>query len=387
MEHSLLAYIKGSVLFIVVMACSACSMLTKIDDNANRRFEVSAYWVQDTLASQNNKFRKINRMSPVVYKNSIVIGNAFDGLVAYDLKNKNTKWRIPIELGVEASAARMNNILFTGSNNGKMYAINLDTGDIIWVFDTKSELVSEPLIEDGVLYFISGSQSLYALDASTGRQIWNHNRQDTSSVLTIRGGSKPLIVNTIIYVGFSDGSLVALNVKTGTELWEITLNRNSKFRDIDATPVIDGDYLYINSYDDKIYCISKNKGEIIWSAPYGGASTPLIILDKIFVTSSQGEIAALSKKDGTLIWKKKSRNGVFTDPANYYDLIVVGESQGKLTFLKQDSGKVLGEFEPGRGVFSKPTIFNDSIFFISGEGNIYGVKAAYQSKSFIYYLK
>lgn len=362
-------------------------MLQKINEDNNKAFVVNAFWVQDTLAQKNHQYRKINRMSPIIYKDTVIAGNAYDGLISYGMESKNKNWRLEIPFGVEASGAVIKDRLFVGSNNGTMYSIDLANGQIVWEFDTKSELVGEPLLNEGILYFVSGSQSLYAIDASNGKQVWIHNRQDTASNMTVRGGSKPSISNGLIYAGFSDGTLVAVNARTGTEQWEITLNRNTKFRDIDASPVIDGDYIYINSYDDKIYCVSKEKGEITWSANFGGASTPLIYEDKVFVVSSKGEIAALSKKDGTEIWKYKTKQGVYTEPTLLNNIIVAGESQGKLQFFNSENGKRIGSFEPGRGVFSKPSVYGDSLYFISGEGNVYGITARYENKSRIYYLK
>ena len=243
------------------------------------------------------------------------------------------------------------------------------------------------MLSEGVLYFISGSQALYALDASNGKQLWIHNRQDTTNTITIRGGSKPSISNGVLYVGFSDGALVALNAATGSQQWEITLNRNTKFKDIDASPVVDGDSIYINSYDDKIYCLSKDKGELIWNSPFGGVSTPLIVEDKIYVASSKGDLVSLSKKDGSLIWNIKTKDGIFIEPTLLDSIIVSGESQGKMMFLNKDNGESLGSFEPGRGVFSKPAVFKNSLYFISGEANIYGLKAQFENKSSVYYLK
>ncbi len=380
--------IKPRFLLLILSAVfvSGCSMLSKINEKSNRKFVVNAQWVQDTLVKKNNEFRKINRMSPVIYKNTVVVGNSIDGLVSYDLGTKNVKWRLNIPYGVEASAASIKDRLFVGSNNGRMYSVNLQNGEIVWSFDSKSELVSEPLLNEGVLYFVSGSQTLYALDAATGKQLWIHSRQDTTSSMTIRGGSKPSIANDVLYVGFSDGALVALNAKTGTEQWEITLNRNSKFKDIDASPVIDGDFIYVNSFDDKVYCLSREKGEIVWNAPYGGPTTPLVSGAHVFVTSSKGELVSLSKKDGNLAWSRKTSEGIFSELSLFNDLIVTGETQGKLLFFNKTTGETVGSFEPGRGVFSKPSVFDNLIYFVSGEGNVYGLKAQYEFKSSIYYL-
>ena len=371
----------------VILILSSCTILSKFNSDTNRKFVVNSFWVQDTLAQQNDYFRKVNRMTPIIYKNSIVVGNAYDGLVAFDLTSKNVKWRTPIPLGVEASSAVINDRLFVGSNSGKMYSVNLTNGEIVWTFESKSELVAEPLLNEGILYFVSGSQSLYALDASNGKQLWIHNRQDTTNTITVRGGSKPSISNGIIYAGFSDGALVAINAATGSEQWEITLNRNTKFKDIDASPIIDGDYIYINSYDDKIYCLSKAKGEIIWTSPYGGISTPLLVENNIYVTSSKGDLVALTKKDGRLVWSKTTKRGIYIEPLLLDDMIVSGESQGKLNFFNKKTGENHGSFEPGRGVFSKPVAFNNSLYFISCEGNVYGLNARFENKSSIYYLK
>ena len=384
MVHSLNLQFKKTICAAsIALALTSCTTF----DAGKKDFKVTPLWAQDTLSSPNHKFRKVNRMTPVIYKNSVVIGNSYDGLVSYNLDTKNTNWKAPIDLGVEASGAMVRDTLFIGSNNGKIYSIDLIDGEINWSFDTKSEAVSEPLLDEGVLYFITASQSVYALDAVSGKQQWIYSRQDTSGGMTIRGGSKPAISEGILYVGFSDGAVVAISAKTGTEQWEITLNRNTKFKDIDSSPVIVGDLVYINSYDDKLYCLSKAKGEILWSSPYGGASTPLVVGETLFTTSSKGDFVALQKQDAKLLWQKSTKNGVFIDPLDFGDLVVTGESQGKLLFINKLNGETLGSFEPGRGVFSKPVVHRDKLYFISGEGNIYGIEAKYESKSSIYYLK
>lgn len=376
-----------SILFFTSIFLTSCTLLTRSVPNDNKRFVVNSFWAQDTLARSSNEFRKVNRMTPVVYKNLIILGNAHEGLVSYDLSTKNEVWRLDIPYGVESSGTAINDRLFIGSNSGKMYSVNMGNGEIVWIFDTKSEVVAEPLLHDGVLYFLSGSQSLYALDATNGKQLWVYSRQDTTNIMTIRGGAKPSISDRVLYAGFSDGALVALSSATGTIQWEITLNRNAKFKDIDASPVIDGEYIYLNSYDDMIYCLSKDKGEIIWKSAYGGFSIPIIFEEKVITTSSKGEIVALSKKDGQSLWIKKSKNGIFIDPLLFKSMIVSGESQGGLIFFNKDTGEQMGQFEPGRGVFSKPAIAQNLLYFISGEGIAYGVSAEFESKSSIYYLK
>lgn len=379
-----------SIILIGASILSGCvSSQVQEKDHPLANIELTSFWVQESLSKPNTGFRKVNRMSPILYKDQIVVGNAIEGLVAYQLDTHEVSWRLPIPYGVEANGTMINDRLFIGSNNGRVYSINLTNGQIIWSFDTKSEVVAEPLLHEGVIYFLSGSQAVFALDAVSGKQLWTYNRQDTSSTMTIRGGSKPAISNGMLYVGFSDGSVVSLNAKTGTQQWEITLNRNTRFKDIDSSPLIDGDALYINSYDDQIYCISKNQGEILWKSPHGGSTTPMILGDHLVTSSSKGEILSLSKKDGSLIWKKKTNQGMYIDPTVYKGLIVAAESQGKISILDHLTGELKASFEPGRGVFSKPTVVasKNLIYFMSGEGNVYGLKVRKKKSVSLNYLK
>ncbi len=377
---------KLLTLLMFLVSLVGCS---HVNTAVTPKLVISTNWIQDTLNAKNIGFRKINRMTPVIYKDLVIFGNAIDGLVAFNNSSGAEVWRIAVPHGVESGSAVIRDRLFVGSNNGKVYGIDLKLAEIIWTFDTRSEVVAEPILDNGIIYFLSGSQSVFALDASTGKQLWTYNRQDTSNLMTIRGGSKPAISGGNLYVGFSDGSLVSFNAKTGTQQWEIALNKNTRFKDIDASPVVDGDFLYINSYDDKMYCVSKSKGEIIWFSKNGGVSTPVISGDRIFFSTSKGELIALAKKDGQEFWKYKTENGIFTDPIIYNGLITSGESQGSLVFIDMLSGVKKGSFEPGRGVFSKPSANLDqgSIYFISGEGNAYSLRAGTSTKASINYLK
>lgn len=368
----------------LILACitsglffSSCASDAKKDSAPENHVTLSARWIRDSLAKQNDGFRKINRMTPIVYKEKVIMGNALDGVVAYNQESGQELWRIAIPYGVEASGTAIRDRLFVGSNNGKMYSIDLSLGTVLWTFDTKSEAVAEPLLFDGTLYFISGSQSIFALDAATGKQLWTYNRQDTANLMTIRGGSKPAISNGILYVGFSDGSLVSFNAKTGSQQWEISLNKNTRFKDIDSSPIIDGEFIYISSYDDKLYCVSKNKGEIVWSIKGGGVSTPVISGDRIIFGSSKSEMVSVYKKDGKEFWRFKSDKGIMTDPVLFKGFVVAGESQGSLILLDLLTGVKKASFDPGRGVFSRPSVQADqnNIYFISGEGNAYSLKA------------
>ncbi|MFS4459952.1 PQQ-binding-like beta-propeller repeat protein [Bdellovibrio sp. HCB2-146] len=348
------------------------------EKNNKREFQVKTAWVRRTTEKDNLGFRKINRMTPVIAGDLLIQGNAMDGVTAYERESGRLKWRLPIVNGVEPSATLIKDRLFFGASDGNFYSIAASTGEVQWAFQTKAENLSEPLLYEGVIYFLAGNNVFYALDAATGRQLWLYSRQDTSQ-FSIRGGGAPALRNGNLFVGFSDGSLVSLNAKTGNVVWEAQLNRNKRFRDIDSTPVLDGDLIYIAGYDDKLYCVSADKGEILWRVDGGGYSAVTVIGDKLFYPTTNGEIWALSKANGDKIWTHKLNEGIGTAIKSLKGVLVFGESQGSMFFLDQNTGKLLGSMEPGRGILAAPLVDekNDRVYFISGEANLWALDAGW----------
>lgn len=344
--------------------------------------------VLDTLAPDRNDFyRKVNLFTPIIYKDNIISGNAIDGLISVSKNTKIINWKLPLKFGVESSGLLSDGILYFGALDGLIYSINPESGQIIWKYDTKAEITSQPLVYNGILYSLNGANSLFSLDAKTGRQLWVYNRQETTTKMTVRGGSRPTYYNGVVYSGFSDGSLVAINAQTGTQQWEVTLNKNARFKDIDATPVLDEENIYISSYDDKLYCLSKTNGSIVWKYAAGGATAPVISGQLIFISGSNGSVVSLNKKTGELVWKKSDIKGIASEPIISKGLLIFGESQGSLKALDFLTGQEKASFDPGRGIMSKPSTDGDhSIYFISGEANLYQVDIVPVTRGMIPYL-
>lgn len=380
---------KLLILGFLLISLAGCATFNRTLDqwsasNSNKReYEVKTAWVRQTTEKDNLGFRKINRMTPIFAGDLVIQGNGLDGIAAYEKESGQLKWRLPLENGVEPSAAVIKDRLFVGASDGNFYSISASTGHVQWSFPTRSENLSKPLLEEGIVYFLAGNNVFYALDAATGRQLWLYSRQDTSQ-FSIRGGSQAAIKDGILYVGFSDGSLVAINAQNGSAIWEVQLNKNKRFRDVDATPVIDGNQLYIAGYDDKLYCVSSEKGEILWRVEGGGYSAVTLLGDKIIYPTSTGEVWALNKSNGDKVWTYKLNEGIATQVVPFKGTLVFGESQGKLRFIDPSTGRTIGAMEPGRGILSTPQVDEkkNRVYFVSGEANLFAIDAGWVKTPF-----
>jgi outer membrane protein assembly factor BamB len=119
---------------------------------------------------------------------------------------------------------------------------------MVWNFTTDGEIASSPAVAEGVLYVGSGDDSIYALNAATGALIWHFKTNGDVA-------SSPAIADNILYVGSYDGNLYALNATTGSYLWSYTTSDM-----VVSSPAVANGIVYVGSYDHVIYAFGSLRG-------------------------------------------------------------------------------------------------------------------------------
>jgi eukaryotic-like serine/threonine-protein kinase len=84
-------------------------------------------------------------------------------------------------------------VVYIGSVDGNVYALNARTGATLWKYSTTREVDSSPAVAGGVVYVDSYDGSFYALDAHTGALLWNRSGG--------YGGNSAIVANGMLYVG------------------------------------------------------------------------------------------------------------------------------------------------------------------------------------------
>jgi outer membrane protein assembly factor BamB len=116
-------------------------------------------------------------------------------------------------------------------------------GQLLWNYTTGGLVASSPAVANGVVYVGSEDNNVYALNATTGAQLWNYTT----------GGqvwSSPAVANGAVYVGSDDNNTYALNATTGAKLWNYTTG-NSVF----SSPAVANGTVYVGSVDGNVYAI------------------------------------------------------------------------------------------------------------------------------------
>ena len=119
-----------------------------------------------------------------------------------------------------------------------------------WIFQTADyaeNLQSTPIVVDGIMYVITPRAHVFALDAATGKQLWQYTY---SAARTAVPGSEGNFVQNRglavgdgrVFFGTVDNNLVALDEKTGREVWKVAVDDPRQCGcNIGAAPLIAGD--------------------------------------------------------------------------------------------------------------------------------------------------
>ncbi|MFN0169251.1 MAG: PQQ-dependent dehydrogenase, methanol/ethanol family [Bryobacteraceae bacterium] len=110
---------------------------------------------------------------------------------------------------------------YHGRRHSPLREINRETVHRLvpkWIYPIReaNRLESVPIVVDGVMY-VSHPNEVYALDARTGRLIWDYHRTPALNKGPNRGVA---VYGNKVYMGTPDAYLVALDARTGNVVWE-----------------------------------------------------------------------------------------------------------------------------------------------------------------------
>lgn len=147
---------------------------------------------------------------------------------------------------------------------------NVSRLGLAWYYDLDTSRGQEatPIVVDGVMYFTSAWSKVFAQNAATGKLLWSYDPKvpgnwavNACCDVVNRGVA---VWNGKIFVGTLDGRLIALDAGTGRRVWEtLTIDRNFRYTITGAPRVANGKVIigngggefgvrgYVSAYDSE----------------------------------------------------------------------------------------------------------------------------------------
>jgi outer membrane protein assembly factor BamB/exopolysaccharide biosynthesis protein/Icc-related predicted phosphoesterase len=234
--------------------------------------------------------------------------------------NVKVKWQIETGGIITNTAAVENNKVIAGNENGEVYCLNAETGEIIWKYQTRNSVYSTPAIENGKVIFGSCDSSIYCLNIATGQKQW-----EIKTNHTVMG--TPVIENKTAYIGGSDGVFRAINTSNGKIIWTYSGIKGY----VESKPLIYDNKIIFGAWDTNLYALNKSDGTLAWKWNNGqsrlhfspAACIPVANDGKIFIVAPDRFMTALDAKTGEIVWRTNKHRvretiGISEDKSRIY---------------------------------------------------------------------
>lgn len=240
--------------------------------------------------------------SPVVSGGLVYIAGYNGKIYAYNSSNINqVRWVYPREGnlkpfigGLVADQGR----LYVGCADGKVYALDAATGDKLWEFDTGDKIWATPAyygntiyngslnqtIKNDMLFIGSFDNKLYALNPADGSKKWEFAAE--GAII-----ATPLMFDSTVYIGSLDRNLYALRAADGSVKWKFTA-KNWFW----AEPAVWNGNIYAGCLDGYVYVLKADTGEKVAALNLKSpiASNPVVVDNSVIFATRKGVIYSVN---------------------------------------------------------------------------------------------
>jgi outer membrane protein assembly factor BamB len=256
-------------------------------------------------------------------------------------------WSVGIGKGLDKAGRQLrpaysSGSLYAADYKGLLVAIDADSGRKLWEIKTNLPFTGGPGISDNLLLMGTENGEVFAFDASTGTQLWSANV--TSEIL-----AAPSVADGTVIVRCIDGRIFGLDADTGQREWVydhsvplLTLRGN-------APPLLRAGVAFIGYDGGQVVAIRTDDGSLMWEQTLVTTKgrTELerlsdidgqlvFIASDLLVASYKNRLASLAADSGRLLWFKdiSSASGVAVDRIN----LAISDKDGNLWMLDRRNG-------------------------------------------------
>ncbi len=322
------------------------------------QFEPEIVFDNDNIILFDNKgsILKFNKLSKLVWK-------------------KNYYSKTEKKLNPILFLARNNKILIVADNISKYYAVNIDTGELLWSKNNTSPFNSQVKIYKDKFFAIDFENVLKCYSLINGKEIWSM-KTDQSFIKSQKKLSL-IIINDVVYFNNSLGDISAVNIDNGSLFWQTPTIGSLLYDEqifLKTSDLIgDNDAVLFSNNKNEFISLDIRTGTINWKQKINSSLRPTLIDDLIFSISLEGFLFILDKKSGNIIRvtdifknfnaKKRSKIkpvGFIVGSNNIY----LTTNNGKLLIIDILTGIPSSILKIDRGKISRPFVLNQNLYIM-----------------------
>jgi len=289
-------------------------------------------------------------------------------------------WEYETDGLINASPAVVDGVVYVGSNDSNMRALDARGGGELWSFEAGDRILSSPWVTDELVVFGSDDSNLYGVgrggeDAEGGGEAWRYSARGP-----IRAGAKAATVDGRDIVAFGEAryrsetdmtkGITATDLR-GNEVWWFETRG-----ELGAAPALAEGNAYAVRPDGFLYSVDAATAEQDWvHRPDGDlrAAPSVSVRDgRVFYGDTEGNVRALRTGGDETVWSYDAGSSVRSSPSFSEDAVYFGDESGTLHAVSMD-GEGLWTFDTGDSIRTSPAVGDGYVAFGSRDNSVYAL--------------
>lgn len=186
-------------------------------------------------------------------------------------------------------------VAFAGFAGGKLIAIKLSDGSLLWEnsvsvprgnteLERISDITSNPLVNDAQVCAIAFQGNLACFESSQGSPLWNREISSDKGLFILRKQ---------IYLSDARGAVLALDKDSGSTIWK---NEQLILRETSAPYGLDG-FVVVGDYEGYLHALNRDDGRFMARIKLDGSAlsaAPVQMDDGMLVQTRKGSVYSLT---------------------------------------------------------------------------------------------
>ena len=269
-----------------------------------------------------------------------------------------------------------NKILIIADNIAKLYAVDINTGELLWTNKNNAPFNSQVKVYKDKIYVIDFENTLRAYSINDGKEIWNRKTQN--SLIRSQKKLSLIILDEKIYFNNSLGDISAIDINNGNLIWQTptqsSLTYDTGFFLKTSDIVADENVLFFSNNQNQFFSLDIQTGNLNWKQEINSSLRPIIINNFLFTVSLEGYLIIIEKNTGNIIRSNylfnnfKIKNRTKIKPTGFIvgnENIYLSTSNGRILVVDINSGITKTVLKIDNKEISRPAIFNKNLYVIT----------------------
>jgi len=266
-------------------------------------------------------------------------------------------------------------ILVVADSVAKFYAINLNSGELIWSKSNSAPFNSQVKIFKDKFFAIDFENILRCYSIKDGKEIWSFKSEKSfiksqQKLSFIINDNKLVFINTL-------GDLNSIDVETGNLLWQTPTRSSAIYEDYfslkNSDIIAENKTIYFSNNKNEFFAIDEINGVIKWKQNLNSNLRPTFADGLVFTVTIEGYLVAIDSRNGNILrmtnvfekiknYKKKNIQPVGFVVSN--SKIYLSLNNGRLLIIDILNGKPLDIKKIDNEKISRPYVLNNNMFII-----------------------